>query len=275
MKKFILKNKFALISIAILFGWLILELIRTYPIYLTCNLEDSNIKDPLLFYYIIFANSSLYNLPLVAPLFVIIPSIFSFHQQLSTGFVKNCLTRINYKEYLKKEYLKSFKWSLLLPLFVFIFLIISCFVTGSLDFGSGKEYYGYLSSPPIKFAKCAGLFIFTYIINLFFHSILYINIGLIFCKKNSNFIATIILSYISYIVLDIILEVFVGGLFFAKLLNIHNVSILLNLFNFWVYDGVSNLILSIVFSIMLSILSTFIVFGIYKNKEGVIIESEK
>lgn len=266
---FIKKNKITIISILIMLIWGIYEIFNCYKEGIICN-------DPIIIYFHLTNNLSLFYFQLLAPLFIFIPAIWNFHNELNSGYIKNCLTRINYKKYLKKHYLKALSKSLILPLFVIFLFLASCLLTGGFDFGSGGELYDLiLSLPDSKFISNVSLFMLTYLINMLLHSILYVNLGLLYCRKYSNILVNIILSYLSFIILAIIMEVFVGNLLLSVVLNIKNVTDSLNLFNIWVYSNTISLSFAIIYSFCLVLISTIIVYLIYKNKEGVIIEIEK
>ena len=268
MKRFMKQNKFFLISIIILF-LLFIKVVRT------CIAEGTISSDPLIMYYHMFQDLELCYLQLLGPLFVMIPSIYIMHNDLYTGMINNILMRIDYKQYLKETYLKVFKISFLLPVFVIISLLFCCFMTNSLDFGSGKELYEWISSPDIKYIDILPIFMLTYLVVLWLHSILYINIGLIVCRKKYNFLVTVILSYIYYIILAIILESVVGNLILARILGVHNISDTLNIFNIWLYDNVTSLGLVVIYTLILILISFIVLYKGYKDKEGVIIDVEK
>lgn len=266
MKSFFKKNKLTIISFFILILWGVITL-------LSC-IRDTT--DPLILYFHMFADKNLYYLEILAPLFVIVPGIYQFHKELNTGFIKNCLTRTKYKKYLISHYFNALKKIWILPLFYVLMILFCCIYLKSFNFGSGAEYYGYYTgSPDLKYASCIFSFMLTYFINLILQSILYLNVGLIYCKKYSNFLISLILSYLTFIILDIFLEVFIGNLLFARILNIHNITDSLNLFNFWTYHNVISLQFSIIYSLFLCILSLVMIMLIYKSEEGVIIEIEK
>ncbi len=242
----------------------------------SCKKEYIPSNDPIIMYYHLFTDKNLFYLETLAPLFVFIPCIYSFNKELSSGFFKYKLTRMNYKSFLKKSYKKALLNAWILPTFFVIMLFLCCLYKGSFSFGSGKELYGYLSATPNeKYISILGAFIFVYFLNLILHSIFYVNIGLLYCKKYSNYLVNIILSYITFIALDVVAEIFIGNLLLARILNIHNITDSLNLFNIWIYDNVISLPFTIIYALFLIISSAMILFFIYRNKEGVIIESEK
>ena len=118
-------------------------------------------------------------------------------------------------------------------------------------------------------------FISTFIIVIILDSITYLNLGLICSRKKLSYQITMVLSYLSFIFIDFMGEVIVGGIILARCLNIHYTQDYLNMFNIWVYDGIHNILLFLLYHIFLLILTTTIVYLIYRNKEGVLIEFEK
>ena len=267
MKLFVKKNYLSIFSLIILLVW------SFYSLSTLKMPKETN--DPLICFYIIVCDKMLL-LMIIAPLFVIIPSIYDFHKELHSGFIKNCLMRTSYKKYIVKLYLKSLSKSIfILPVFIIILLLMCCVKTGNISFGSGINYYGYFTSPPIQFGNIIIKFMFCYLAGIILNSIFYLNLGIIFVKKNSNIFVSIILAFISFIVIDIIGEGFIGGLLFAKILGIHHYQDFFNLFNVWVYDGIKNLGLCLLYYLALSIISCLVVYFYYKNKEDVIIEIEK
>lgn len=267
MKLFIKKNFLTIISILILLVWSIWCLITFHM--------PSETNDPLICFYIIICDKMLL-LMIIAPLFVIVPSIYDFHKKLHSGFIKNCLTRTSYRKYIKCLYLEALlKSVIILPTFIIILLLLCCAKTGNISFGSGINYYGYYTSPPMQFEKNILTFMSYYLIGIILNSIFYMNLGIIFIKKNSNVFVAIILAFISFIILDIIGEGFIGGLILAKTFNIHHYQDLFNLFNVWVYDGIKNLNLCILYYIALLFITGLIVYLQYRKKEDVLIETEK
>lgn len=269
MNKKIKLHKLSITSFIILLIWGIMTLI-------SCKNDSFLSNDPIILYYHLFADKNLYFLEVLAPLFIIIPAVYQFHSELNTGTIKNYLTRIGYKKYLIKSYLKAISKIWILPAFMIVMIFICCIYSKNFNIGSGKEYYGYLvGSPNPKYSSVLFSFLSVYFINLAIHSILYVNLGLLYCKKYSNFLISTILSYLSFIALDIIVEVFIGNLLLSKILNIHNVTDSLNLFNIWIYDNVVSLSFMIIYSLILVTLAFISLIFTYKNKECVIIECEK
>ena len=267
MKKFIKKYKLNILSTIILIIWGISNVI------ICCN-EKLISSDPIITYYHMIVDLNLYYLPILAPLFIIVPAIYEFHCELHTGTIKNYLLRTKYKKYMLKKYLNSLKNSLILPLFVVFLILCSCLITKSIAFGSGSEFYGYiLAAPEKQYASIIGIFMIVYIFNIFLHSIFYVNLGLIYSKKYSNMLVNIVLSYLTFIGVNIVLEVFIGNIL-NSIFNVNNLNSVFNLFNIWTYSQIDNLYMPLLVSTLLVIVSSIFVYLIYNNKERVISEIE-
>ena len=114
MKNKIIKNKYFIISICILFLFILINFIiqyRNFPsmFYTTeevpiCNNTDKienlicvNFKskaDPLIRYYQFINDTTFQIIIYIAPLFVIIPSSILVYRKMKNGYMKNTLTRI-------------------------------------------------------------------------------------------------------------------------------------------------------------------------------------
>lgn len=295
MKLFIKRNKMSIIMFSILLLWLLITIIQYKQWFQSYNdlydkvlrqCKDNSltacdhllkpyIPDTITVFFDLINNYSLRYVQLLAPLFVIVPAIWNFHSELKSGYIKNIMTRISYKKYIKKSIIGSLKNIWILPLFVVITFIAAYSLSGNFDFSKTELLYGKSLVFNYKYLEILPLFMSVFLTNIIFHSILYVNIGLIFVKKNMNVLVSIIISYLAFIALDIVFEIFIGGLLLAKIFNIHNITSSLNLFNIWVYSDIPNLSFTVVYSMMLAMLSLLMVFYIYKNKEEVIIENEK
>ena len=266
MKCYLKMHKLSFFSIMILTIWAIY-------IFIICSNETLINNDPMIMYYHMITDLNLYYIPILSPLFVIIPAIYQFHSKLHSGIIKEYLTRTKYQEYMKKEYVNSIKCSLILPLFVVLLVIFSCIITKSTSFGIGVDLYGYLfGSPEKQYADMMGMYIVIYLLNIFIYSIFYINIGLIFSKKYSNLLVSIILSYLAFIGIDIFLEVFLSK--FLNLFINFDFRPIFNLFNIWTYHKVDNIYLTLITSISLVVASFIVLYITYRKKEEVIIASE-
>jgi hypothetical protein len=242
---------------------------RAYCKYIGEKLPEA--PDTISVYFDITANSSLRNLQLFAPILIIIVAIWSFHKELRSGYYKNVLTRKSYKEYFKDHYINSLKSVMILPVFIIFVFIMSYFLSGNFNFEeSMKNYPGYLFIDD-KYLKILPWFSFVYVLNIILHSMFWINLGYIAMKKSNHIFVTLLSSFLLYMMIFIISEIFIGAFLFSNI----NAQDYFSLANIWAYDNVDNLWGMVVFSITLVIGSTLIVLRIYKDKENVVIENEK
>lgn len=271
LKSFLKKNKIFLLSLLILIVWTIYEIILIFIAKQNNLLFES--KDPILYFFVLL-NDKFYILQIIFPLFVIVPAVCSFYPNLHTGFIKNCLTRINYKTCFLKFYSGALKSILIIPIFLIILLFLCTIISEGFLFGSDRNIYNLYASAISEYANVYVKFIFVFFLNIFLHSIFYVNLSLICCRRKSNLPISITKSYILFISLEIFIEVLVCGLFFSRFLNIHNTTNLLSLTGAMMYDNV-NLNYTIYYSVFLVIISSFVLYFNYKNKERVLIEIEK
>lgn len=103
------------------------------------------------------------------------------------------------------------------------------------------------------------------------YSIFILNIGLIVTRYCKKFLITIIVSYLSFISFAIISETMVGALIssFIKVDGIYNSF---SIFNIIMLDG--NIFGIVIYSFILLLISSFIVYKVYSNKDKVLVEYE-
>lgn len=231
--------------------------------------------DTLSEYLYLLCYSSLSYLEILAPLLVIIPTSYTFIQFSKKGYIKNMLTRMKYKKFISKLCSSLLKIFLILPIILFT-LFIGCALITNFNF----DYISELNNPsnllsivdysyfefPISILK----YIFIIILNTIF----YINITLIVSNKCKNVWLSITTSYLVYIFLALISEIFIGSLIFSILLKLPQYSGIFNLFGFWIPIDTPNINLVLIYYLILSILSIFVSYIIFKNKELVVISNE-
>lgn len=267
--KFLKKNKMILFLIFILTSCVI------YACFDFNRYGDSAFfTNPILLYYQILENDILYFFIPLAPLFVMIPTIYNFNKELSSGNIRNSLSRIPYKTYIKKYYHSAFKMA-----FIFTYTCILLFICAGIMIGGfyvkgDLALYGSFSSPDLEWSNNPYLYIILYLMINYMHGVFCANIGLFYCKKNKNFLVCLILSYLTYIGLEIFSEIFIGSLLLTKIFGIHNISFNFNFFSAWQLYNVNELLVFGI-AVFLLITSSFLVRWQYRNKEGVLIEVEK
>ncbi|MBR1416502.1 MAG: hypothetical protein IJ572_01625 [Bacilli bacterium] len=204
-------------------------------------------------------------------LILIIPSLIYICDVLRYKYIINSTTRTSYHSFLKHFYINSFKYIWILPVIALIIMIPICFYT-TFDPSFANFYETSIWNSNI--IKYPFIFILLYLVNIILYSISFINISLIIARKQHNYIKAIILSYITYIGIELFFELIVNELILKIVFNVQFGYLLniMNLFTFNTQYGVINLLL---FSFIFCI-STFIILILkYKNKEKLIIDCEK
>ena len=277
MKKFLINNKISFAVFLALLIWCIWNLI---------SLSHLTNYDAITVFFYTLTSSNLSMLQLIAPLFVVIPCVYKFHRQLHSGSIKNILTRQSYKEYFKKILMYGIKTIWILPVAMLILFFGSILVTKNFDFtnavpkvigvmdGEIPVVIPTISSVHSEFYNTPVKLMLTFFMVIMIHSLLYANIGIIMCKKNKNVIVSIVLSFLIFICIAMCSEVLFATLM-IKVLGFNSLDGIFNLFEIWTYSDFSSLTALIVYSSLLLIISYIILGTTYRNKEKVIIESEK
>lgn len=209
----------------------------------------------------------------LAPLLVILQTIHFLHKEFSSGFLKNKLTRMSYKQYQKKFFTVSLKSAIILPLIILTIFILSGLIT---KFNFTTPEWVYKTS--VYNANNYNNF-FLYLVSscliVYFMGIFYSNIALAFLNKSKNSLLVIIFSYLCFFVFVILFDVG-GSILLIRLLKLNpSISAYLNIFDYWYINGENNYLYFIIISFSLALLSHVIDRVIYKNKEVTIIEVEK
>ncbi|MDD2391780.1 MAG: hypothetical protein PHU94_02440 [Bacilli bacterium] len=257
------------------------EVIKEYPEYIV---SDENLKmvDAFSIYTDIFLDFPLALLMVIAPLVVIMASTYTFYNFFNSSVWKNHFIRNEYKKEIKKQFKKVYKYALILPIFILLLMVICFIISGNLDIiGTikrdldnvhfGLEYF-YISNSfeLIKFIK----FIFYYFIGLILWSLFYVNVFLIIMRKSIPYAVNVILSYLIIIGIDIILEVFLGSIFYFKFGFSNKVIYSLNIFNYWTYQQLYSIDLYMIYTLLFVVITSIIIHFLYKEKWSVIERNE-
>lgn len=210
--------------------------------------------------------------PFFTILFVIIPAIYSFHQKNKKGNIKNILTRIKYSDFVKKEYLKSLKAFLIVPIGMLLLFILAYTISGhfninkTLEIVEGEIYLSYNNYfHPIYFMV-------VFFINIMIQSIFYINLVYLVDSKNKNLLLTYIETFLIFIGLEVIFE-FIES-FIYNVLG-HSNFYRFTLLDSWGYYYVDKfMLIPIIINIAIVSITFYMMYKIYSNKEKVLMSNE-
>lgn len=257
------------------------EVIKEYPEYIV---SDENLKmvDAFSIYTDIFLDFPLALLMVIAPLVVIMASTYTFYNFFNSSTWKNHFIRNEYKKEIKKQFKKVYKYAFILPIFILLLIAMCFIISGNLDIIEtikrdpdnvhfGLEYFNVSNNfELIKFAK----FIFYYFIGLILWSFFYVNVFLIIMRKSIPYAVNVILSYLIIIGIDIILEVFLGSIFYFKFGFSNKIIFSLNIFNYWTYQQLYSIDLYMIYTLLFVFITSIIIHFLYKEKWKVIERNE-
>ena len=183
-----------------------------------------------------------------SPLLIITACLLPFFYEIKTGFIEYSINRISYKQYMKKKIINCHKKSLLLFPFISVLVII----IGILIFGTtitttntSITYFEGKNTPV--------LFTVLSILALIVYSSTIINFGLILTRFINKFYLLLIAIFIMLFFIAYI-EANVVGMFFGDVLGIASLSNI---------------------SIFRWIVSSMIIYKLYKNQESMVLANEK
>lgn len=216
-------------------------------------------------YYLLNNTDLFYNLIPVFPILLIAFSIKNFYKELKSGMFRNILFKEEYKKYIKKKILGTWKHALLLPVYLLFNFLVAFIISGHFDYQAVLNYYEY---PPMDRYLYSNIlyFVFTYVVVILLHSLFWINLGLITMRKSRNYVAAVILGYILFLAISLGLEI-IGMIFFKKYICYFLIGVI------WTYESVQ-LPGMLVYALLLAIISSIFVYFLYRNKEKVIIIHE-
>lgn len=263
MKVFLKKNRFfflSLLAVLFLIGYSVYEYATTYS-----SAFSDNVFYTL---FTIFVHFPISNLQVAAPLFIMIAAVPNFQEKLKSGFIKNELTRMSYRKWMVQNVLSAWKVVILFPIAMLFFIVLSYFVSNR-DFMYHFTYIGPLNPElyPSSFS-----FWFYYLLTIVTHSIFYVNLGLIFCKKNKNAIVTIVEAFLVFMGLNVISELGFGTLV-GRFSIFPQYAYLFNLFGYWLCDVYTlSIKWNFVVALVLALGSLFCLYLTYRKKEEVLYE---
>lgn len=200
---------------------------------------------------------------------VVLGSAYYITKYLRNRVILNDITRENYKAIIKKLFLSSWKYALLIPtMLLTIFITITLLV----------EHFQ-VSQDILVFSSYEGIFqnnLLLYYVSLlvqsFVLSIIYININLIVSRKEHNYILSIIKTYLLIVGIQIFFEAVITNLFYKFNSGFGHLFNILNLYT----NPFTRYNFGYIFVLLGILAVSFIpLFLSYKNKEKLIIDCEK
>lgn len=207
-----------------------------------------------------------------SPLLIIIAVIGTVHTEFSSGMFKNYLTRMKYKDYLKKTYKVAIKSALIVPVALIILFITCSFLTGfNFNIIESTKYIATYDEWKYNNFLLYWLCICTI---QFIISLLYANIGLFFCKKNKNKIVAIIMAYVGFIVVNLFIYAVLYVIIINKILGFKELTDYFFISGYWFFDKPKSCYIAILLSLLFTTVSLIVLYLSFKNKEKVVQANE-
>ena len=219
---------------------------------------------------LINGSSKTFYSPLLAILLVVISTSYCATRYLRNRSITNEITRIGYKNSLKRFFKKSYASALIIPILYIVMFLICIIYTG--HFAPNESELPNLLwststvSNPI-------FFIVIYLLNIACLSIFYVNCVLCIVRKNHNFVIATIISVLFLIAVELSLEA-IKGQILAKIFNIQ-IGVTMSVINFHSISDEYGILASLTFSVFIMTISFVGVYFLYRNKEKLIIDCEK
>jgi hypothetical protein len=201
---------------------------------------------------------------------IIFGSSYYITKYLRNRLIINELNRKSYKSILMSLFVSAWKYAFLIPfMLIIIWFITYCYV-GPYGFDLVQvakdgafigDVNGYFYESNIW------LYFLVILVQSILISLLYINISLIISRYENNHILSTIKSYLVVFGLDIFFELIVGIQWF------NNSDIFFNILNIYNYN--TNSYSHLVFLLVLDIITLILLFICYRDREKLIISSEK
>lgn len=207
-----------------------------------------------------------------SPLLIIIAVIGTVHTEFSSGMFKNYLTRMKYRDYLKKTYKVAIKAALITPA-ALITLFVVCLILTKFNLNVNEATK--LTAVYDEW-KYNNFFVYGFCICLiqFLINLLYANIGLFFCKRNKNKLVAIIMGFVGFIVVNLLIY---GGFYVIvlnKILGIKNVGDYFLISGYWYFYPSKSCLIVLPISFIIMLISLLIIYFSFRNKERVVQASE-
>lgn len=232
-------------------------------------------REPKNDFYIMFSNilwsSNTRYLNPFSFLILVIPTLMGICRILKRKYIINTSTRESYKDFLIKFFKKAYRYVWVLP-FIALFMIVISILGTTFDHTYSLAHFDY-TNWTLSTIQNRYLFIFGYVGNILLYSCFFINLGLIVVRKYHNTFVAIIVSFLTYLGLELFFELVVRV--FISLVFHSDFGHIFNIMNMWNYSDSWGLFPLLCFSITMCLLSFVGVYLSYRNKEKLVMACEK
>lgn len=206
-------------------------------------------------------------------LFIIVPSVYYVCRYLKSGAIVNEVTREAFNKNRLRLFKNAYKPVMILPIVILLAFLISYLYAPNFDASSAAQngYVGW----QLKTLSNPFLFMGVYLLNIFIHSVLFINLSMCVSRKYHNFFVSLILTYLVFLATEIFLEIGFGGILFTSILNMGDKMLMFNIMNLFALNDSGGMLYAVIVPFIIMVITSIVVMLLYKNKEKLIIDCEQ
>lgn len=202
---------------------------------------------------------------------ILVGSSYYITKYLRNRIIFNDITREKYKIIIKRLFFSAWKYALLVPLMLLTIYFVIFLNVDKFYFSEGiSDISGFVGT---IFENNLILLFLTIIFKAFILSLLYININLIVSRKEHNYILSVIKTYLFIVGIEIFFEIVVSNFIYKSFS--FEYGILFNIINIYTYPYVEKGLTQVFILLGILLISFLTLFLMYKNKEKLIIDSER
>lgn len=211
----------------------------------------------------------------IFPIILVGISISSFFKIYHTGYFQYIIQRTKYKKAIKCEILKSWGYSLVLPVISLLTLFISKILYTNSIISKYTDVQGYRFQLVNEQMETMNpyLFIFLHIILIIIFSIIIINIAIICTRYFKNTYLVTIASYISIICLENFNNLILAPII-ASISGNEKMYNGFSLYNLYYLDAIPSLLWEFIFAFLILFSTLFLIYKIYRKKESICLDYE-
>lgn len=209
---------------------------------------------------------------------IVLPVAIVSHRKLKKGYVKNILTRQNYSKFQKKLYLSVSKYATGFVIIGIMIFIVSFILSGHFDVALTKANVSESSLiaalPWIKANTNPWFEIGIWFVSLYLVGLLISTLTLLVSKKSTNVLVTVLATYFYFFILEVVISVGISSFLLSNVFHMTSISSSLSLFSVWNF-GTNQSIISLIWLILLNVAAIMIYYFVYRDKEKLVISSER
>ncbi len=206
-------------------------------------------------------------LQFLSPLIISLATLGTIHSFISTGYFKYYLQRMKYKTLLKEVYKRTIFIPLITPISLFIVFLFMGILTNFEIIDSTNLYSEW-------FISNFYFYFVTVIIIQYLFNIFCVNLSLLALLTNKNTVLVILKGYLYFFIFNMFYYIILFAIILRRILGLDISYEFFTITGFWVFHTNSNYLWVIPELVLLIILSFYLLYLFYRNKEKIIISSD-